>query len=657
MSFIRRTVLVCLAAASPQMCLAEESPGENSLVIDCSAVNGEHVTVASGESMATVVCFLGTECPLAKLYGPRLSELAEEFSGQNVRVVGVMSNRQDSIDDIRRYVELQAISFPVIHDDGNLVANRYNATRTPEVFLLDRMLNVRYHGRVDDQYEPGITRSAPERRDLRIAIQEVLANKPVSVARTSAPGCLIGKFRPADSRDIVENNITYSQHVSRVLQRHCVECHRPGEIGPFAMDSFEEVVGWADTMLETIEDGRMPPWSADPDVGRFSNARLMPESDRQIMRDWIAGGLKRGDESQLPPPVTPASQWQLTRKPDVVIPMRDVPFRVPAQGTVEYQYFVVDPNFEEDQWIAGAQIIPGNRGVVHHAIAFIRPPDGIRMRGIGWLTAYVPGQRLVDLPQGYARRVPAGSKIVFQMHYTTNGRTQEDVTQIGLVFADPRDVTHEMITLIGINQEFEIPPHASDHEATGDINGFLKSGRLMSIAPHMHYRGRSFQVFADRADRTETLLSVPRYDFNWQHSYELAEPLGLAEIDRLHFSATFDNSEANPFNPNPEEWVTWGDQSWEEMAVVFLEVAEPRLLTSDDSGSSSSANAAASEREKKVAKFVSDFFRDLDSNGDGIVQRSEMPVAVRQFSRWRWDRDGDQQVTPDEVRAVAEERF
>src|SRR5690606_7556489 len=188
-----------------------------------------------------------------------------------------------------------------------------------------------------------------------------------------------------------------------------------------------------------------PPWSADATSARFANARHMPEADKQILRDWVAGGMKRGDPQKLPEPIEYLSGWQLPREPDVILPMRDRPYRVPAEGTVEYQYFVVDPGFEEDKWILGAQITPGARSVVHHAIAFLRPPDGVPMRGIGWLTAYVPGQRLVPLPPGHARKVPAGSKIVFQMHYTTNGREQDDLSSVGIVFADPDEVTHREI--------------------------------------------------------------------------------------------------------------------------------------------------------------------------------------------------------------------
>lgn len=627
-------------------------------------LHGGPVSVAAEPGVpVTVVCFLGTECPLVQLYSQRLSEMASEYSAKKVRFVGVNSNRQDTHEDIQNYLKQQSLSFPLLRDEGNVVADQFGATRTPEVFVLDQQLVVRYRGRIDDQYSPGVTRAAATRDDLKLAVDELLAGQPVSVPETAAVGCMIGKVRrPVSKSPTSVTSVTYCNQVSRVLQKHCVECHRQDEIGPFAMDTYENVAGWADTMLETIEDGRMPPWHADTQHGKFSNERVMPENERQTLRDWIAAGMPEGDKSELPPPAIFAIGWQLPQKPDLILPMRDRAYKVPAEGTVEYQYFVVDPGFTEDKWVTAAQIIPGSRAVVHHAIAFIRPPDGSRFRGVGWLTAYVPGQRLNAMPPGHARKVPAGSRLVFQMHYTTNGSPQEDLTQIGMVFGNAEDITHEVITVIGIDQEFEIPPHTADHEVRGHVSWFPKNGTLLAIMPHMHFRGKRFQLSAERNGQSTMLLNVPRYDFNWQHAYELAEPLPLAEIDALNFTAAFDNSADNPFNPDPSQWVNWGDQTWEEMAVAFVEVAEPLSTTGRHPAIVSkreSAEAIASrtaERERRIEKFVEDYFRSLDTSGDGLVLRTEVPVSVRDHF-WRFDRNNDNTVTRDEVRLVAEERI
>lgn len=625
-------------------------------------LNGEVVVIEEDAAVsATVVCFLGAECPLVKLYSPRLSAMASEYSDRGVRFVGVNSNRQDTREDIQLFLSEHHLSFPLVLDDKNVIADRYGAQRTPEVFVLNQRLQIVYHGRIDDQYAPGVNRPSANRQDLRQALEDILAGKPLAVSTTESVGCLIGKVRRTESRPTaIAATVTYCGQVSRVLQKHCVECHRAGEIGPFSLESYEDVTGWADTMQEVVDNGRMPPWHAAPSHGSFANARQMPEQDKQILRDWIAAGLPRGEETELPEPVHYLDGWQTGQTPDLVIEMRDRPYEIPAEGTVEYQYFVVDPHFTEEKWVKAAQVMPGNRSVVHHAIVFIRPPDDQPFRGIGWLTAYVPGQRMVPMPRGHARRVPAGSKLVFQMHYTTNGLKQEDISKVGLVFEDAEKVTDEVITVIGIDQEFEIPPYAGNHEVTGTVRWIPKHGTLLAIAPHMHVRGAAFDFSAEQNGNSEVLLHVPHYDFNWQHSYILSNPLPLDGIDRLTFTAAFDNSEKNPFNPDPSQWVTWGDQTWEEMAVVFAEVAVP-LGTSQSSkqviaSNSSQISDAAAERAQKIQAFVDDFFKRLDTNGDGVVMRSEAPIAVRNHFR-HYDQNGDQLADREEITQIAERKF
>jgi hypothetical protein len=439
-----------------------------------------------------------------------------------------------------------------------------------------------------------------------------------------------------------------------------VECHRVGEIGPFSLESYEDAVGWAETSMEVIDNGRMPPWHGSPQHGSFANSRQMPQEDKQILRDWITAGMPKGDESQMPEAAEFVTGWGLGREPDLELPMSQRPYSVPAEGAVEYQYLVVDPKFTEEKWVSAAQVIPGNRSIVHHAIVFIRPPDDQPFRGVGWLTAYVPGQRMIPMPPGHARRVPAGSRFVFQMHYTTNGTEQEDLSTVGMVFMDREEVTHEVITLIGIDQEFEIPPHAANHEVSGKVRWLPENGKVLAMAPHMHVRGKSFRMSAESNGQSSTLLEVPQYDFNWQHSYVFAEPLPLKGIDKISFTATFDNSDRNPFNPDPSQWVNWGDQTWEEMAVVFLEVSDPIEKDPESKSSSSSTNQTAqvddAVREAKIEAFVDDFFRQLDKNGDGVVMRSEASVAVRtKFSHF--DLNGDQAADRSEIRTIAERRF
>lgn len=690
---IRQTILLSLTSTLGLLAMSAAICHGQNLSFTLPALNGEPVAVhahagASNQSPAipttdkqideqiTAVCFLGTECPMARAYTVQLNALHTEFAARGVRIIGVMSNRQDTLEEIAEFAdELQTV-FPLVHDEQNEIADRYGAQRTPEVFLLDEQLKLRYHGRIDDRLAPGIARAKASRQDLRIAIEELLVGKPVSIPATTALGCIIGRVPKADAPAENSQGITYTNQVARVLQTHCIECHRPGEIGPFAMDRYDQVVGWAETMLETVEQHRMPPWHADPEFGDYANARVMPEEDKQVLRDWIAGGLQRGDDADLPAPLEFTAGWNLPRPPDLEVAMRTRPFTVPKDGVVEYQYFVADPGLEEDTWITAAQVIPGRASVVHHAIVFVRPPDGSEFPGIGWLSAYIPGQRVHTMPEGYARKIPAGSKFVFQMHYTPNGVQQADVTRVGLVTCDASQVSHEVFTLMALDQDFEIPPGAENFPVQASTRRLPEQSELLAITPHMHVRGKSFRLFG-ASGQDETLLYVPQYDFNWQHTYLLQKPLPLDAFDGgLQFKATFDNSANNPFNPDPTETITWGDQTWEEMAVAFFEVARPlktagsaprvRLaraaggrtdatLGAESEGESTEATQSpAAVRHTAIEAYMQRVFAALDANSDGEIHKSEVDIVVRRLHFDLWDLDDDHVITADEVRQVAE---
>lgn len=651
------TFLCALALLGTSSLLAEtknKSSQDASHTFRLPTAQGKVVELtAEPESKATVVCFLGAECPLARLYGPKLNEMQAAYAAEGVRFIGVNSNQQDSLEDVKQYVKRYEISFPMAKDYNNEVADRFHAVRTPEVFVLDQQLTVRYRGRIDNQYLPGISRAETTTHDLKNALDQLLAGKPIEVSETKPNGCFIGRVKQNE----VTTKLTFCKEVAGVLHRHCVECHRTGEIAPFSLTDYDEVRGWADTMLETIEDGRMPPWHASPKYGHYANARFMPEKDKEILREWVAGGMPYGDIKDLPELPKFREGWHLPRVPDVVYEMRKRPFVVPKEGVVEYQYFVVDPGFKEDKWITGAQVLPGNRSVVHHAIVFIRPPDGADFRGIGWLTAYVPGQRINMLPPGRARKVPAGSKLVFQMHYTPTGSVAEDISKVGLIFGKDEEISHEVFTLIGIDQEFEIPPHASDFPVSAKVRRIPPHAELLAIAPHMHLRGKSFRLFTKQDKKKEILLDVPNYDFNWQHIYELSKPMSLDTVDGLEFTVKFDNSKDNPFNPDPNEYVTWGDQTWEEMAIAFFEVAEPRKKKSQETKQKPEKKLTKAEAEKQreaelkkeLDKRAAAFFKRFDKNGDGRVDVEEVPLATQRYGRIR-DDNGDGVIQREELR-------
>ncbi|MCA8988492.1 MAG: redoxin domain-containing protein [Planctomycetaceae bacterium] len=649
---VSRFVLVtlfCLGTLLATPLRAEENTPQQSPARELPGVQGSRVKIPLPQpERITVFCFLGTECPLARLYGPRLQQLSETYAGK-VDFIGINSNLQDELTEIEAYVNTAGIRFPFAKDYENRLADELLAERTPEIVVIDPAGQVRYRGRVDDQYLPGVAKAEPTRDDLKIALEQLVTGKDVEVPETKAVGCLMGKVLPGETT----TSLTYCHDIAPLLQKHCVECHREGEIGPFSLTSFDEILGWGSMILEVVEEGRMPPWHANPEKSSFANQRLISAAEKQLLRDWVNGGMPYGDVAELPPAPEPSTGWHMSREPDAVYPMHSKPFEVPAEGIVDYQYYVVDPGFEKEMWINGAEVIPGNRAVVHHTIVFIRPPDGTELRGLGWVAAYVPGQRSVMLPPGHGRRIPAGSKLVFQMHYTPNGSVQEDITKLGLVFLEREQVTHEVATLMAINSEFEIPPHADNFRIEGKLTNIPKGGSLIAVSPHMHYRGKGIRVYQERNEQQEILLDVPHYDFNWQHVYELNEPQSLGDVKSFSFEAWFDNSASNPYNPDPEAYVTWGEQSSEEMAIAFFEVASPVKDQDDKTEEEKKPETISPEKQQRIDAFVKDFFKRFDQDGDGKIKKDELPTSLSRFAFHRFDQNHDGLLLPDEFAELA----
>jgi peroxiredoxin len=520
---------------------------------------------------AVVVVFLGTECPISNAYLPRLADLARRYETQGVAFVAVNANRQDSPEAVAAHARKNALPFPVLKDGGNVVADRFEAERTPEAFVLDAGRVVRYRGRVDDQVGVGYRRPKPTRDDLVEALDEVLAGKPVSRPRTEVAGCHIARV----ARPKGEATVTYARDVAPILQKHCQECHRPGQIGPMALLTYEDAAAWAETIGDVVRERRMPPWFADPDHGHFANDRSLAAADRDKVLTWVKQGCPEGDRKDLPPARAFASDWAIG-KPDVVFTMPRS-FTVPAQAPrgVRYQYIVVETNFKEDVWVQAAEARPGNRAVVHHIIVYVRQPGQRRQRnadgiGDGMLVAYAPGDMPVQLEPGRAKKIPRGSVLAFQMHYTPNGTEQTDCSSVGLVFAKGPP-QYEVRTRAIAQQLFAIPAGAKNHEVRS-ASVFPEDVLLVGLFPHMHLRGKSFAYRVVYPDgKAEVLLSVPRYDFGWQTTYRLAEPLRLPAGTRVECTAHFDNSADNPNNPDPNKAVTWGDQTWEEMMIGFVD--------------------------------------------------------------------------------------
>jgi mono/diheme cytochrome c family protein len=371
--------------------------------------------------------------------------------------------------------------------------------------------------------------------------------------------------------------VTFTKHVARILQENCQECHRPEGIAPLALTTYTQAKNWAPMIREVVSTRRMPPWHADPAIGHFKNDRRLTDEEIATLTAWMDNGFKRGNPEDMPPPLQYDHDWRIGT-PDVVLEMPEE-VEIPATGVVPYMHITIPTNFTEDKWVKKMDLRAGNPKVVHHILVYARDPEFkqsaanefLRL-GKGFLIGFAPGTVPVDLPDGYAIKVPKGSDLIFQMHYTPTGKPERDRSKIGFVFDDQPPV-HEMLTATTVNFEFVIPPHANNHEVTADVT-FPQSAVIYGLTPHMHYRGKSFEYIAKYPDgREETLLRVPKFDFNWQTTYILAEPKFLPKGTVMHTIAHFDNSAENPVNPAPDKAVRWGDQTWEEMMIGWMNMS------------------------------------------------------------------------------------
>jgi mono/diheme cytochrome c family protein/peroxiredoxin len=537
------------------------------------------------DARVVVVLFLGTQCPINNLYLPAVADLHKKYGPKGVLFVGINSNQQDDPAAVARHAREYGLPFVVLKDARAKVADRFAAARTPEAFVLDETRTVRYRGRIDDRYDKGVQRPQATRHDLADAIDAVLTGQTVAHPVTEAAGCPIAR-PPQPARSPAGSQITYARQVSRIIQGHCQECHRPGEAGPFALMTYKDAAGWSAAIREVVAERRMPPWHADPAHGTFRNTRRLSDADRDTLLAWVDQGCPEGDAADLPPPRHFVEGWRIG-KPDVVFTMKEA-VKLPAQapkGGVPYKFLLVGDPFPEEKWVQAVECRPGVAGVVHHITAFLLPPGTdvsnwdkktnleillISYADDCFLGGYGPGEDPLIMPPSQAKRIPKGARLAFEMHYTPNGTACEDRSCCGLIYAQgpPR---HQVLSGAVMQLLFRIPPGAEDHVVSA-TKKFDKPARLLCMCPHMHLRGKSFEFRLVQPDGSrEVLLSVPRWDFNWQTNYYLAEPRLIPKGGKLECVAHYDNSAGNPNNPDPTKAVRWGEQSWEEMMNGFFD--------------------------------------------------------------------------------------
>lgn len=574
---------------------AEPKAGE---VINFSLLDyrGKYHELRRADARVVVLYFTSFNCPIARQSVPKLRALRNDFAKRGVAFWLVNSSPQDDPDDsalaalVRgrgrgllpeaaladpetlRSEILKAMvgSMPILRDEMQLVAQRLGVTRTCEVIAIDtKNSSILYRGALDDQFSEGAKKPKPTERYLVTALEEFLAGKPITTPTAPVHGCRITfETEPA------AQPVSYREQIAPLLQKHCVSCHSPGNIGTFAMSSYKKVKGWSAMIEEVVLDRRMPPWHADPHHGKFVNDRALTSAEAHTLMRWIEQGSPRGDgEDPLTNAPPPAVVWALGQ-PDFLVTLPK-PEEIPATGTLNYRYIDADFEMPQDAWLRAAVCRPGNAKVVHHIIVRVRYPEDYKdVPPEAFLfTSWVPGLAQGEFPADTGMFLPKGTRFNFEMHYTTNGEEQTDQSELGLYRAK-EPAQRRLEVRASETREFELAPGDPDAQHYS-LYCFKRDAMLYDLSPHMHLRGSWFKFQLLHPDgRRETLLSVPHYDFNWQTSYRLAEPRRIPAGTWMLCTGGHDNSAKNPNNPDPSKTIRWGLQSWDEMFMGFMTVAD-----------------------------------------------------------------------------------
>jgi peroxiredoxin len=575
-----------------------------------------------------------------------LEKLAAAYRAKGVIFFMVNSNLADNREATAAWAAKHAATVPVLMDEQQLVGEALGVQREGEVFVLDpKTWTVAYHGPADAHAAP--------------AIEAVLAGQPAPVGRVAVTAGQAIAF-PERAKQAGFANISYAKDVAPILQEKCVSCHIKGGIGPFAMTGYETVKGFAPMIRETVRTRRMPPYFADPHIGAFKNDQGLSAEQAKTLVHWIEAGAPRGAGADplLAYADKTAPEWPTELgKPDVVV---DIPaFKVPASGLVEYQNPLIDNPFKQDTWLKAIAIKPGDRRVLHHVVSNT-VPDANAHAAIpgGSVGSYTPGAQPQIMADGAGAPVPAGGKLHFQMHYTTMGTEAVDKTQVGfyVLKAPPQYIKRSVV--IG-DFALYIPAGAQAHKEVAYLT-FPADAYLYTLYPHAHYRGSHVELKARTPDGKETMLiSLPKYDFNWQRDYDPVKPILVKAGTRLIATWVYDNSVHNAANPDPKRNVTWGEQTPDEMMYFRLNYRWADETTShvrgdlqarlQESGMIGGLDAnldgviEPAELKGPSTAFLRARFAELDKNHDGVLDAAEMKAAMPARGRMARNR----QETPD----------
>jgi peroxiredoxin len=554
---------------------------------------------------ATVVAFLSFHCPVSNSYAATLAEMHKSYSEKGVNFLAVVPT-----DDPAEWVAKKAAEFkypfPVFSDSKLAVAEAFKAAVTPEAFVLDHNLVLRYRGRIDNQYYGRLKKNpAVTSHDLKDAIEALSAGKDVSTPATTAIGCHID---PRE-RKVTSDAVTFHRDVLPILQKHCQSCHRPGDVGPFALMTYKDALNWSADIVHYTSNRDMPPWKPTAGV-EFKNARSLTLRELDTLAAWEKAGCPEGDPKDAPEPAKFSDGWRLG-EPDLVLTVPE-DFHVGAAGRDEFRCFVLPTGLAEDKYVVAYEVRPGNAAVVHHTLNYFdatgngrklqekeakrakKPGEQDRGPGysvamgigvlplsagprpgippVGSLGGWAPGQMGTRLPEGSGILLPKEADILLQVHYHRTGKPEKDRTRIGLHFAKkPVEKPWNAGVLTGMGPLSIIPAGKDKHieKGSGWVSG---DATIYSVMPHMHLLGKSVKItMTPPGGDTKLLVEIKDWDYNWQESYWLAKPLEVKAGTRFDIEAVFDNSDKNPNNPShPPKAVTFGEQTTNEMLFGFF---------------------------------------------------------------------------------------
>ncbi len=543
-----------------------------------------------------VFVFLGTECPIARSYTPELNRLHAQFAAERVELFGVLSDRDVTrADAAQHFMEFQA-KFPVLLDASGLLADALKPTHTPEAFVLDGDGRIAYRGALDNAWEDiGRRRSNVEKHYLAEAIRATLAGKTPAIAQTKAVGCF---FEGGPNAKDAKIFVTFNRDIAPIVFARCMNCHRDGQVAPFPLTNFAQTAKRAKQIARVTSERVMPPWIPAAGHAKFVGERWLTDRELALFKSWSESGAPEGKATDLPPAPQFAEGWRFG-KPDLILKMREH-FTVRADGPDILQNFVIPIDIAEDKLVAAIEFHPGNKRVVHHSVLFLddkgaarkldaaTPEPGYQNFGgagflpSGALGGWSAGNSPRALPNAMGRYLKKGSDLVMQLHYHPSGKVETDQSEVGVYFVKRpvAEVLKERAKLVGsiwmANYEMNIPAGEANYQRSTSYT-LPRDVIMVGIVPHMHLLGKSMTVTATKPDGTQqTLIDVPRWNYNWQDEYYYERPFALPKGTRLDVTATFDNSAANPANPSsPAKRVTWGEGTLDEMLYCFF------LITAD----------------------------------------------------------------------------